>query len=217
MEVAQAYGFDSPAGQGEEDAEFEDRKATTAFLAGRLGKGPLIGRGVGSLERGAVDDFDRASGKPAMLAAAPIGLGGAELQSLLEALEGKATAGLTIGAGGRVDLLLGVESQECLELANDLPTRCARGEDLEEEGPEGAAEREDPHAAVGTFVALREELGREEWTEELLDLGEGGLTDLLDAVAEGREAGTPGGKEWGVHIGRYIYRPIDAFDRLSVQ
>jgi len=199
VEVAHGDGLDGAAGEAEEDVEFEDRKATTALLVGGLGKGALVGASIGSLDGGTIDDFDGSTGEARVGATTAKGLGSGDSKGFLEAREGKPAAGLAVGAGGRIDLGVGVEAEEGLELADDLATGSAGSEGLEEKGPEGAPEGEDALAAVGAIVALGEQLGRKEGTEELFDLGEGGVAELLEAAAEGSEAGAPGGEEGGAH------------------
>jgi hypothetical protein len=69
---------------------------------------------------------------------------------------------------------------------------------------EGAADAKDPLPAIGTFISLGQKRRRKQRAEELIKLEETLLAEVLDAPAQGAQAGAPGRKERSVH-NKYIY------------
>jgi hypothetical protein len=74
-------------------------------------------------------------------------------------------------------------------------------EDLVEKAKEGAADVVDPITAVGAFVGLGQEPRGQERAEELLEVEEAFLAQLLDALAQGRQAGAQLREEGCIHKG----------------
>ena len=100
-----------------------------------------------------------------------------------------------------------------------MPDRFAAGragiEGLVEKGPEGAAEGEHALTAVGPVISLSQEAGGDEAAEEPLEVQEALLAELVDARAQGGQAGAEGGEEGGVHD-KYIYlSTLDVQPKIS--
>ena len=95
----------------------------------------------------------------------------------------------------------GLESQN---LANDLPAGAIRVEDLGQKPEECAPDGINPLPAVGTFIGLGQEPGRQERTEEQIELEEALLAQMLNALTHGSQAGAPGREERCVHRQVYI-------------
>ena len=126
-------------------------------------------------------------------------------QSFFEPFPRQPLTGLDVGRIARLDQPFAVQAEEGLDLAHHLPPGSPGLEHLPEETFEGQAQAEDPLPAVGAFVLRREQRGRQEVAQVLLELGQGGLANGLGGVAaEGCQAGAKGGKIRCGHS-KYIY------------
>jgi hypothetical protein len=189
-----------PAAQGHERYEAQDGKAATGLLGRGLGITPLIAGGVGQLGGGTIDhqnpparQLARAPG-PSFRALS----GGA--QGLFEPWTGQSLAGLDIGAIALLNGTAALETEQGLDLADDLATGGLGIEHLPDETFEGQAQAEDALAAVGTILFGGEERGGQQVAQVLLELGQGVLAQGVGgAVAEGGQLGAPGGEAGSMH------------------
>jgi hypothetical protein len=113
----------------------------------------------------------------------------------LENIQGQPQASLAIGAAALVHRAAIVETEQSLNLSDDLAARAGGIEHLVEETPKGATHRIDAIAAIGTLVALGQQPGRDQFCEEQFEVSEALLADVLHAAAEGSQARAPRRKE----------------------
>lgn len=198
------------AAQGEEHHELEDGEAAAFLLDRRLGIAFLVARRVGQLRRRAVHHFDRAAVELPPRSDPLVGSVGGAAQRLFQPLPGQAVARLDIGRVVRIDPPPAVQAEECLDVADHLAAGGGWVEQLPHEAFEGQAQAEDALATVGPLLGGRQERGREDLAQVVLELTQGGLAEGVGgAPAQGGQPGAEGGKERCFHIRRYIYRPID--------
>lgn len=170
-----------------------------------LGISSLVFGSVGQAHRGAVDDFG-SQAIPELLGQRqePVGLGGDGVAKALEGVQRQAATGLAVAAVSFIDGAQVVEAKEGLDLPDDFAAGAAGIEDLREKAPEGAADRIDALATIGALVGLGQEPSRDELAKELFEVQQAVLAEVLDALAEGGQAGAPGREERCLHD-KYIY------------
>jgi chloramphenicol 3-O-phosphotransferase len=103
-----------------------------------------------------------------------------------------------------------MEGEERLNLANNLAAGAVGFEYLIEEAKEGAPHAIDALAAVGAFVGLGEQARRQQWVEQLFEVGEALLAEVSDPMPQVGQPGAERGKERCVHRGGIYTASIDA-------
>src|SRR5438045_7846011 len=194
--------------QAEHAQEPQPRKTATRLLGAGLRIGSLIFLGVGQADRGGIDQLGTQ--------AVP------ERSTLLtcrrqrdpqprQRVQWQSLSSLAVGAVTLVDVALILEGEEGLNLSHDLAAGALGIKHLIEEAKEGAAHAKDTLAAVGSFLGLGQQAGRQQRPDQQFQVAKALLTEVLDPVAQGGQPGTKGGEERSVHD-KYIY-----LSRLDVQ
>jgi hypothetical protein len=128
------------------------------------------------------------------------------MEERFHSFPGQALAGLNVSRVVLVDGSAAVQPQKPLNLADDLPAGGARLEHLPDEAFEGQTQVEAAIAAIGTFICLGKKVNGDEGAQLLLELGQGGLAELLgNATARRSEFGAKSREErsshtWAVYI-----------------
>jgi hypothetical protein len=97
-----------------------------------------------------------------------------------------------------------------LDLADHFTARGAWTEHLPDKALASQAQAERAIPAIGALVIAGQEVDGDELAEFLTQLSQGGLAQGLKGTAsQGRQGGPETRKVRSIHVGRYVYRPID--------
>ena len=183
-------------------------------LERRISRSVLLGVGQ-ERQRRTVRRLDRTSGQKLTAGNQLVGKFSGRGQNFGKLVQGQTSSRATIGGVFLGKLRAAFQTKESLELAYHFTAGGLWIETLPERTPESAPAGVMTVAAIGLFASFGEELLWQPLTKALFQLAQSVGTHarhgLGSAGAHGSQAVNPGTKERSVvHIGRYIYRPIDS-------
>src|SRR6266536_5087501 len=152
MLVLVAFGIikQHPGGQAKDGDQLHQRESTAGLLGAGLGIGALVFGRVGQSGGSAVEDLE-GQALPKLLGLGQVLLDPRRhgMANALEHFQRQAQAGLAEATGAPIDLAAIVQSEQSLNLVDDLAAGASGIERLKEKAPKGAAQRVNALAAVG--------------------------------------------------------------------